>query len=52
LVVAVGKHISSWDELGNYDVQVKIDELPYWFRPNVIKCLQDNNKLTLSVDLG
>ena len=49
-VVAVGKHISSWDELGNYDVQVKIDELPYWFRPNVIKCLKDNNRLTLSVD--
>lgn len=50
-VVAVGKHISSLDELGNYDVEVKIDELPYWFRPNVIECLQDNNRLTLSVDL-
>lgn len=40
-VVAVGKHIRSLDEAGNYDVKVYIDELPYWFNPN---CLHYNGK--------
>ena len=35
-VVAVGKHIRSLDEPGNYDVKVYIDELPYWFNPNCL----------------
>ena len=35
-VVAVGKHIRSLFEPGNYDVKVYIDELPYWFNPNCL----------------
>ena len=35
-VVAIGKHIRSLNEPGNYDVKVYIDELPYWFNPNCL----------------
>ena len=30
-VVAIGKHISSLDEVGNYDIKAYFEELPYWF---------------------
>lgn len=35
-IIAVGKHIKSLDELGNYDVSAYIEELSYWFRPNCL----------------
>ena len=35
-IVAVGKHIKSLEELGNYDVTAYIEELSYWFRPNCL----------------
>ena len=45
-VVAIGKHISSLDELGNYDIKAYFDELPYWFRPNCLHFdMQEKNTL-------
>lgn len=50
-VVAVGKHIKSLDETGNYDVKAYIEELSYWFRPNIIHFSQQDKNLTFSTDL-
>lgn len=50
-VVAVGKHIQSLDELGNYDVKAYIEELSYWFSPNIIQISQQDKNFTFSVDL-
>ena len=50
-VVAVGKHIKSLDETGNYDVKAYIEELSYWFRPNIIHICQQGKNLSYSTDL-
>ena len=50
-VVAVGKHIKSLDELGNYDVKAYIEKLSYWFRPNIIQICQQDKNFTFSADL-
>lgn len=50
-VVAVGKHIKSLDELGNYDAKAYIEELSYWFRPNIIHSSQQDKFFTFSADL-
>ena len=50
-VVAVGKHIKSLNEAGNYDVKVYIEELSYWFRPNIIHFSQQDKNYTFSADL-
>lgn len=36
-VVVIGKHIHSWDELGEYDVIGRFNELSLWLRPHNIK---------------
>ena len=51
-VVAVGKHIRSLDESGNYDVKVYIDELPYWFNPNCLHFDVKEKLFTWSADLN
>lgn len=52
-VVAVGKHIKSLDEQGNYDVKVYIDELSYWFKPECLNLDYYNEKqFTWSADLN
>ena len=51
-VVAVGKHISSLDESGNYDVKVYIDELPYWFNPNCLHFNSNEKLFAWSADLN
>ena len=50
-VAAVGKHIKSLNEAGNYDAKAYIDELSYWFRPNIIHFSQQDKNLTFSADL-
>ena len=50
-VVAVGKHIRSLKETGNYDIKAYIEELSYWFRPNIIHVSQQDKKFTFSTDL-
>ena len=50
-VVAVGKHIKSLSEVGNYDVKAYIEELSYWFRPNIIHTGQHDKIFTFSADL-
>ena len=50
-VVAVGKHIKSLDETDNYDVKAYIEELSYWFRPNIIHICQQGKNLSYSTDL-
>lgn len=50
-VVAIGKHISSLDEVGNYDIKAYFDELPYWFRPNCLHFNMQEQKYTFCVDL-
>lgn len=40
-VVAIGKHVSSWDEKGNYDVRASIEELNYWARIKTISPSED-----------
>ncbi len=50
-VVAVGKHIKSLGEEGNYDVKAYIEELSYWYRPNIIHISQQNRNFTFSTDL-
>ena len=50
-VVAIGKHIKSLDEVGNYDIKAYFDELPYWFRPNCLHCDIQEKKYTFCVDL-
>jgi hypothetical protein len=49
-VVAVGKHICSLDEVGNYDVKAFFEELSYWFRPNCLHFKTDNQQCTYNVD--
>lgn len=51
-VVAVGKHIRSLDEPGNYDVKVYIDELPYWFNPNCLHFDGNEKLFRWSADLN
>ena len=63
-VVAIGKHIKSLDEVGNYDIKAYFDELPYWFRPNClhydiqekkhIYCVdwKNANRVTVQIDDG
>ena len=51
-VVAVGKHIRTLDELGNYDVKVYIEELSYWFKPNCLHFNYDKHQYTFSADLN
>lgn len=51
-VVAIGKHISSLDELGNYDIKAYFNELPYWFRPNCLHFDMQEKKYTFCVDLS
>ena len=52
-VVAIGKHIKSLDEQGNYDVKAYIDELSYWFKPECLNLNYNNEKLfALSADLS
>ena len=51
-VVAVGKHIRSLDEPGNYDVKVYIDELSYWFNPNCLHFDANGKLYRWSVDLN
>ena len=50
-IVAVGKHIKSLGEVGNYDVKAYIEELSYWFRPNIIHIGQQDKNLTFSTDI-
>lgn len=50
-VAAVGKHIKSLNEAGNYDVKAYIDELSYWFSPNIIQINQQDRNLTFSTDI-
>ena len=45
-VVAVGKHIKSLSEAGNYDVKAYIEELSYWFRPDCLHSNYDKQKYT------
>lgn len=52
LVIAVGKHIKSLDELGNYDVKAYIEELSYWFRPDCLRFKLNDKKYTWSADLN
>lgn len=40
-VVAIGKHVSSWNEKGNYDVRASIEELNYWARIKTISPSED-----------
>lgn len=47
-VVAIGKHISSWDEKGNYDVQASIEELKYWIRIKTISPQEDGETWHIS----
>ena len=47
-VVAIGKHISSWDEKGNYDVQAAIEELKYWIRIKTISPQKDGETWHIS----
>ena len=49
-IVAVGKHIKSLNELGNYDIKAYFKELPYWFRPNCIHFDGEENKYNFVVD--
>ena len=51
-VVAVGKHIRSLFEPGNYDVKVYIEELPYWFNPNCLHFDVKEKLFTWSADLN
>lgn len=63
-VVAIGAHIKTWNDLGNYDVKVQFPELPLWFRPNCfnsirkgndfgfITNLQETNKLSAPIEEG
>lgn len=50
-VVAVGKHIKSLGEEGNYDVKAYIEELSYWLRPNIIHISQQDKNYTFSADI-
>ena len=50
-VVAVGKHIKSLKEVGIYDVKAYIEELSYWFSPNIIHTGQQDKIVTFSADL-
>ena len=50
-IVAVGKHIKSLNELGNYDIKAYFKELPYWFRPNCIHFDGEEKKYNYVVDL-
>lgn len=49
--VAIGKHISSLDEFGNYNVKAYIEELSYWFRPNCLHVDTQEQTQTHYVDL-
>ena len=49
-IVAVGKHIKSLNELGNYDIKAYFKELPYWFRPNCIHFDGKEKKYNYVVD--
>lgn len=63
-VVAIGAHIKSWDDLGDYDVKVCFPELPLWFRPNCfnsivkgkdygfITNIEETNTLTTPIEDG
>lgn len=63
-VIAIGAHIRSWDDLGDYDVEVCIPELPLWFRPNCLESsyngkdfawmtkLNESNTLSATVEEG
>ena len=50
-VVAVGKYIKSLKEAGNYDVKAYIEELSYWFRPDIIKFSQKDKIFSFVADL-
>jgi hypothetical protein len=50
-IVAVGKHIKSLNELGNYDIKAYFKELPYSFRPNCIHFDGEEKKYNYVVDL-
>ena len=50
-IVAVGKHIKSLDELGNYDVTAYIDELTYWFKPNCLHTHLNEQSYSCSADI-
>lgn len=50
-IVAVGKHIKSLDELGNYDVKAYIEELSYWFRPDCLQFNYDKQQYTCCANL-
>lgn len=47
-VVAVGRHIESLEEVGNYDVTTYIDELSYWFKPNCLHSDLEEQRYTCS----
>ena len=61
-VIALGAHIASLDELGNYDIKVTIPELSLWFRSNCLHSQTDgkdfawftnfkeSNKLTIPIE--
>lgn len=50
-VVAVGRHIASLEELGNYDVTAYIEELSYWFKPNCLHSHLEEQRYTCSAEL-
>lgn len=49
-VVAVGKHIKSLDETGNYDVKAYFKELSCWFSPDCIRICHDKQQTTFCID--
>ena len=49
-VVAVGKHIRSLDELGNYDIKAYIQELSYWFRPDCLHFEHEKYRYSYYID--
>ena len=50
-VVAVGRHIGSLEELGNYDVTAYIEELSYWFKPNCLHSNLEEQRYTCSAEI-
>lgn len=51
-VVAVGKHIRSLDEFGNYDVKAYIEELSYWFKPDCLHFNYNKQQYICCADLN
>jgi len=47
-VVAVGRHIRSLEEVGNYDVTAYIEELSYWFKPHCLHIDLEEQRYTCS----